>query len=342
MYILYIKFLLMKKIIWLLSLILFFGLTLAWWNISSSNVKIIDPERVPPVSTDRASYKFDEIATKAMNKQESSLLKLNCDSLKVLQNMGFTDRAAKMFSVGVEEGNFDFNFDLRNCSMRWNKRTSNTDLKSLTEQKAFEYAAVFMKNPYFKWKIFDQLDKPILLYKNSNSWPYPFMRDGMKETEYFSWIDIDPKDTWSVELEYTDFTIIYPYLINWKRVYNQYWGPAWITLNINSQWVNTINAQLLPFIGAVRKSEKLTDTQLVDLVKNWWNNPFRWSHKQITLEKPQKITVLFSLWRNNLTERYLSSGIRFWSKVKTDPYAQSSYEMILSDYKIGNNNGIVY
>lgn len=333
----------MKKFIWFLSLALFFGLTLAWWgNVTSSDSKIVDPEWVPPISTDKASYKFDEIATKAMIKQDSSLLKLNCDWLKVLQNMGFADRAAKMFSIWVEEWEFDFSFDLRNCSMRWNKRNYTPLYKSLTEKKAFEYADTFMQNPYLKWKIFDKLDKPVLLYKNSNWWAYPMMKDWMSESDYFSWINIDPSDTWNVEIEYTDFTIIFPYLINWKKVYNQYGSLAWITLNINSEGVNNVNAQLLPFIWAVRKSEKLTDTQLVDFVKNWWNNPFRWQSKQIKLDKPERITVLFSLWRNNFTERYLSSWIRFWSKIKVDPYAQSNYEMIISDYKIGNNNGIVY
>jgi hypothetical protein len=47
--------------------------------VVSSDSKIADPEWVPPISTDKASYKFDEIATKAMIKQDSSLLKLNCD-----------------------------------------------------------------------------------------------------------------------------------------------------------------------------------------------------------------------------------------------------------------------
>lgn len=333
----------MKKFIWLMSLILFFGLTFAWWwNSIYSDGKIADPERVPPVSMDRANYVFDQTATKAIMKQESSLLKLNCDGLKVLQSMWFADRAAKMFSVWVEEGEFDFSFDLRNCSMRWNKRSQNNDYRSLTEKKAFEYAENFIKNPYLKWKIFDQLDKPILLYRNSNSWPYPIMKEWMSDSEYFSGINIDTSDTWDVEIEYTDFTIIYPYLINWKRVYNQYGGFAGVTLYINSQWVSSINAQLLPFIGAIRKSEKLSETQLIDFVKNWWNNPFWWSSKTVKLDKPQKINVLFSLWRNNVTEWYLSSGIRFWSKVKTDPYAQSNYEMIISDYKIGNNNNIVY
>jgi hypothetical protein len=333
----------MKKFIWILTLALLFGLTLAWWGTAtSSSSKIVDPERVPPISNDRASYKFDETATKAMIKQDSSLLKLSCDWLKVLQNMGFADRAAKMFSVGVEEWEFDFSFDLRNCSMWWNKRNYNPLYKSLTEKKAFDYAIDFMKNPYLKGKLFDQLDKPVLLYKNSNWWGYPMMRDWNNESDYFSWINIDTNDTWSVEIEYTDFTIIYPYLINWKRVYNQYGGLAWITLNINSEWVNNVNAQLLPFIWAVRKSEKLTDQQLVDFVKNWWNNPFRWPSQQIKLDKPERITVLFSLRRNNITERYLSSWIRFGSKVKTDPYAQANYEMIMSDYKIWNNNGIVY
>jgi hypothetical protein len=77
-------------------------------------------ERIPPYYQGSKTYKFDEKAVNALNLKDSSLLKLNCDSTTVLKSLGFAGNT-KMFSVGLEEGTFDYTFDMRNCSMRGTK-----------------------------------------------------------------------------------------------------------------------------------------------------------------------------------------------------------------------------
>ncbi|MEI7919569.1 MAG: hypothetical protein WCH65_05210 [bacterium] len=76
----------------------------------------------------------------------------------------------------------------------------------------------------------------------------------------------------------------------------------------------------------------------VRILKNGGNSPFyNQTATPIKFAEPQKLLVLFSLWRDNKNYMYLSSGIGLKSDVKTDQYAQQQYTMVLSDYKIGNN-----
>jgi hypothetical protein len=131
---------------------------------------------------------------------------------------------------------------------------------------------------------------------------------------------------------------MFPYLSNGKAIYNAYGNRAGITVEVTSEWVTSTNAQLLPFKWAIRNAEKLSWDDLVLFVKRWGNSPFRGKDKEIKLDAPQRVLVMFNVWRNNTSEVYLSSGIRFWSKVKVDQRATQNYEMIISDYKIGNSN----
>ena len=72
------------------------------------------------------------------------------------------------------------------------------------------------------------------------------------------------------------------------------------------------------------------------ILNNGGNSPAYNQSAPIKFAAPQKVFVLFSLWRNNINYNYLSSGIGLKSTVKLDQYAQQPYTMILSDYKIGN------
>jgi len=94
----------------------------------------------------------------------------------------------------------------------------------------------------------------------------------------------------------------------------------------------------LPFTAARRDADKLSGDELVNFVKRGANNPFRGQAAEVQLDAPEKTLVLFNLRRNGKTELYLGSGIRFGSSVKLDQRSQQNYEMIISDYKVGNQN----
>lgn len=302
-------------------------------TISSSEEKV---DRVPPYYNGDKTYTFDEKAVKAIDLKTSSLLKLNCDSASILKALGFAGNT-KMFSVGLEEGTFDYTFDMRNCSMRGNKRNYTWTATPITEKDALAKAKAFIGSSFFKDKIYSKYGDPIVMYRNTNGGVMPYRIDAVEEKTN-SDIEIDPNDTGVLEPEFVSFSIMFPYLINGKSVYNSYGNKAGITLEVNADGVSNVNAQLLPFKWAVRTSEKLTNEDIVSYIKRGGNNPFRWNQKEIELQSPERVNVLFSVWRNNVNEMYLSSGIRLGSKVKIDQRNPQNYEMIISDYKIGNSN----
>jgi len=292
-------------------------------------------DRVAPYQGNK-TYKFDEKAVSALNFKDSTLLKLNCDTTQVLKSLWFAGNT-KMFSVWLEEWTFDYTFDMRNCSMRWSKRNYVWSNNSVTEKDALTKATAFMKNEFFKGKIFSKYWEPIVIYKNTNWWVMPYRVDAVS-AKPMSDIEIDPNDTGVLEAEFVSFSIMFPYMIDNKPVYNSYWNKAGITVEVNAEWVSSVNAQLLPFKWAVRTSEKLTNEDIVSFVKRWWNNPYRGNQAEVELQKPERVNVLFNVWRNNMNEVYLSSGIRFGSKVKIDQRNPQNYEMIISDYKLGNSS----
>lgn len=298
---------------------------------TSSSEKV---ERIPPYYQGGKTYKFDERSVNALNLKDSSLLKLNCDWAAVLKSLGFAGNT-KMFSVGLEEGIFDYTFDMRNCSMRGNKRNYVWTNNSVTEKTAIAKAKEFMRSSFFKGKIFDKYGEPIVMYKNTNGGVMPYRLE-KSDSKIMSDIEIDPTDTGILEPEFVSFSILFPYVIDGKPVYNAYGNKVWITVEVTAEWVTSVNAQLLPFKWAVRSSEKLTNEDVISFVKRGGNNPFRGNQAEIELQKPERVNVLFNVWRNNINEIYLSSGIRFGSKVRLDQRNPNNYEMIISDYKIGN------
>lgn len=323
----------------LLSLFLLSSITLAWW--STIQVEKIDPstvDRVPPIQT-TINYAFDKTWVKNILNQTSTLLQISCNSQSILKSLWFDQSNKKIFNLWLEEWNFEYNFDIRNCSLRWS-RTNNTYQynKSLTELQALDYASKFIKDPYLKDKVFYQLGKPVILAKNSNNWPYPLYKESMPSSDWnvFSWIEIDNSNEENIEPQYTSFSIMYPYLLNGKEIYEQYGNKAWITLEVSADWVMSINARLLPFKGISKKSEKLSTDDAVRILENWWNSPFRWQTKEIKFASPEKVIVLFNLRRDNKNLLFMSSGIWLKSNIRPDQRAQQPYTMILSDYKIWN------
>lgn len=337
----------MKKLL-LLSLSMFaFGflnVTLAGWStidVPVTDTKMANPQMMPPVSAPTSMYDFDQAKVKTLVGQNNSLLQVNCNVSAIMKALGFGASTQKLFSIGLEVDGYEYNFDVKNCSLWANKVNNNYNYtKSLTEQQALAFAEAYMKNAYFKDKVYAQLGKPFILYKNSNGPMYPMMRDStMTNWNKASDIEIDTDDTWDDEVlpEYISFSVMYPYLINGQEVWEQYGTRAGIQLEVTADGVMSANARLLLFKWAKRTSEKLSGDDAVRILNNGGNSPFYSpTSTAVKFAAPQKIFVLFNLWRNNKNYLYLSSGIGLKSDVKQDQYAQQPYTMVLSDYKIGN------
>ena len=311
-------------------------------TVSTSELTKMDPNRVmPPLNNGQKTYIFDQEATKKVAESKSSLIKVNCDGLQVLKDLGFTQNTSNMFSIGVSDAGFDYNFDLRNCSLWGNKIIQQPTNKSITEAQAIAIAKTFMGSKYLTQKIFSQYGAPIVIAKNNNN-PRPMYKELTtslrSDSVDLSGIVIDATDTGDVNPEYVSFSIMFPYVLNGKSIYNNYGNRAGITVEVTSDGVTSINAQLLPFKGAVRNAEKMSSDDFSSYIKKGGNNQYRGQEEKVNLGKPEQVLVLFNLRRNNITETYLSSGIKFTTSLKPDQRTQQSYEMTLSDYKIGNNN----
>jgi len=307
-------------------------------NVVTEVTKVDENRVMPPVNNGQKTYTFDQDATKKVAEAKSSLIKVNCDGLQVLKDLWFAQNTSKMYSLWVSEGDFDYNFDLRNCSLWGNKTNQQFTGKPLTEQQAIATAKAFMGSKYLTQKIFSKYGAPIVIAKNNNG-PRPMYKELSSTTSsVMDGIDIDPTDTGDVNPEYVSFSIMFPYLLNGKSIYNNYGNRAWISLEVNAEWVTSMNAQLLPFKWAARNADKMTADDFSSYIKKWGNNQYRGPEEKVNLGKPEAVLVLFTLRRNNITETYLSSGIKFSTSLKPDQRTQQPYEMTLSDYKIGNNN----
>jgi len=84
----------------------------------------------------------------------------------------------------------------------------------------------------------------------------------------------------------------------------------------------------------------MTEQESINYIKRGGNSPFRGQTKEVKLTAPERIFIYGNVWRNNANEVYLGGGIRFGSDIKPDMYAQQNYEMIISDYKLFNTNGV--
>jgi len=313
----------------------FLGFTFAWWETTIS----VDTKMMPPIENTSSQYSFDKAGVKNLVSQKSLLLQLKCNGLAILQSLGFWSAANKIFTVWLSEGDYEYTFDVRNCSLRANKVSANyNSTKSITEKEALVFADAFMKTSYIKDKIFNQVGKPIIVYKNSNGPYYPLMKaDNLSSSATLPGIEIDEDDVEDIYPEYTSYSIMYPYVINGQEVWEQYGNRAGIQLEVSSDGVMSVNARLLPFKAIRRNSEKVSGDDAVRIFENGGNSPLYGQTKEVIFKKSEKILVMFNVWRDNKTYIYLSSWIGLKSDVKVDQRAQQPYTMILSDYKIGNN-----
>lgn len=326
--------------------ILLFAITLSafWFTFVAGtiDVPVTDPKMasssiMPPQPT--SQYVFDTTAVKDLVVKNNALLQINCNVTAIMKVLGFWSSTQKLFSVGIESNGFEYTFDIKNCSL-WANKANNTYnySKSLTEQQALDFAAVFMKDSYLKDKVYYQLGTPFIMYRNSNGPMYPLMKDSTATAPSGNDIEIDTTDTdGEVAPEYISFSVMYPYMINGQEVRDQYGNKIGIQLEVTADGVMSANARLLLFKWAKRTSEKITGDDAVRILNNGGNSPAYNLSTPVKLAAPQKVFVLFSLWRNNMNYNYLSSGIGLKSNIKVDQYAQQPYTMILSDYKIGNN-----
>jgi len=313
-----------------------------------TDVKMINPEiyQQPTITYNISDEVINSISTK-----NSTLLKLECDTNKIMKSLWFNGKE-KIFSIWLEQNWYDVTYDMKSCSL-WGNKTNynyNNELKALSEEQAINFVNKFLASKMLDWKIYNKLWKPVIMYKNSNG-RYPIVAYDAKTMNAWTMnqmekqtisddIEIDDSNVEEVTKDYYSYTILVPYTISWKEIYNQYWTKNWITFEVTADWVNSFYTNMLAIKGVKKTSTVINKEQLKKIIKNWWNSPYYGMNQKdetINLSKIDKAYVLFNLWKNNTNELYLSTATKIESDVKM-PYQDENYTQIISDYVIWNTD----
>jgi hypothetical protein len=216
------------------------------------------------------NYSFDEQTVVSLLAQRSTLLKVNCNISAVLKGLGLGSSKVTITSIGLDENDMSYSFDFTNCSLRGNKKDVQWSNKDITEDRGMMTAKSFLKSSKLKNRVFNPLGDPMIIAKNTNGGITPMYRTNMMMNkgatateDNYPEIEIDENDTGNVDLTYTSFSILFPYKVNGKFVYTTQGVPAGVTVEVNANGVTSVNANLLPFKGAVRTSEKMGSGDLL-------------------------------------------------------------------------------
>lgn len=290
--------------------------------------------------TNNKTYKFDTKAVTALlSGTHTELQEITCPRDSILQTLwllGTLGANRKWTNLTYEDTvvNMFVTYDLIGCN--FNAYANNMEyqnLKPITENKALEYAKAFMENAPFKDVIKSSLGEPIIVAKYNNNGPMPYVQDA--DSKQAASNDEDYIDTPT----YTNISILFPYIINGKKVYYNYGGRAGISVEVTEKWVTSYNGQFIVLPGAWKKAKVMTPEQTIKFVKRGGNNPYYGQKRTVQLNAPERVMVIVNDWKNGKNTLYLASGTRFGSNVAWDDYNPTNlYEMIIVDYGFANPN----
>lgn len=345
--------------------------TISWLLVATllvSGSTLAGLEQIPTISADMSvekvsmpyygngnvKYKYDEKSLKSIYDKNSSLIEVSCQSEDVFKNLWVNAGSIKINNIGFSKNDLDITVDARNCSFYAGRSIWTQPAQGTTDEKALVAAQKFVDDVFGEKGIVSvpTLGKATITMRDNGGGMYP-MPMMMKESDVKSdlglaSVDLVKEDTTEkIDVQYNSITIVYPYVVGGMPVYANYGGGKMgITITIDGNGVSYVNVPLLAFKGISKTAEKNTFEWLKKFISQWGNNGYYGSNgaeATIALDMPERVLVYFNHYNpNGGTQRnFISDGIRLWSKVKQDQWAQQNYEMIISDFVIGNNNNPV-
>ena len=328
----------MKKILSLLLICIFvfwglqsFAMTLttAKRKIWPNPVLFVNPDdeiRVDPdyPADTNTFYDFDWINFDDYKKSNKpSIMKIKCNGKDILNSLGITN--SKIVSVWVLQWDFTYSYDFNNCSFRAIRTKYIQATEPLIDSDALKMANDFVIKNESLGIYKKLLGDPVITYRSNYDYAGVF-----REWKSYS------------------TTVVFPIKINWKTVYQNYWEPLWLTLEVNNKWINSINVQVLPFALIKADSTKLDFNSLLSFLKKWANSPYynyNMSEDDFTTVKGLSYENIYVF-----SQKYPLYGgapslyITSWIRIKTDKQIDNGpeqdkkdYIMIISDYQIGNS-----
>ena len=311
---------------------------------------------MPYYGNSNIKYQYDQKTLKTLHDKDSSLIEVSCQSDDIFKNLWMNAGSIKINNISFSKNDLDIMVDAKNCSFYANRSVWIQPTQWTNDEKALVAAKKFVDDVFGEKGIVSvpTLWKPyILMRDNGGMYPMPMMikESDVKAGSALSWVTLikDDKDDKKekIDVQYNSITIIYPYVIGDSAIYNNNgWGKMGIMITIDGNGVNSVNVPLLAFKGISKTAEKNTFEWLKKFISVWGNNAYygsNWTETTIKLDTPERVLVYFNYYTPNASapRNFISDGIRLWSSVRQDMYAQQNYEMIISDFIIGNNSNPV-
>lgn len=301
---------------------------------------------MPYYGNSSVKYSYDAEALKAIYDKKSSLIEVVCQSDEVFKNLGINAWSIKINNIGFSKNDLDITVDAKNCSFYANRTNRSQNNNGTTDEKALAAAQKFVDDVFGeKWIVsLPTLGKPVITWRD-NGGAYPMMKDSVMDTaeSWLSGVILMSGSDEKIEVQYNNITIIYPYLVGATAVYSNYGGGKMgVSVTVDGNGISSVNVPLLAFKGIAKTAEEVTFDGLKNFIAQGGNNPYYGNNGNATtvkLQAPEHVLVYFDYYNNNSYPRkFLSDGIRLGSKIKQDQRSQTNYEMIISDFIIGNNN----
>lgn len=314
-----------------------------WGNTSPRPTVSTDEEqdRVDPYGPIYSNIKYSFDKSKVTSYYETNIPKmyrLKCDKSAILNKLWFSNE--NIFSLWLNEWNYQVSYDLNNCSA-WMYTTQQPDMVAYEEKTVS--AEYIMPYPY---PTLDPIDEKTAISQAkqfiSNNKVFDLIEKNLWDpiVRYRSYMD-DSKT------QLSNISILFPLIIDGKSVYYQYGDMAGISVEVNSNWVASANLSILSIILSRANSVVNGTDDIISMIQRWWNNMYYgdgMTNKETTvnLNNPEKVWLIVQRWNNysSVPATYLVSGIKMRSD-KSSYTDWPTYEMVISDYKIWNNNNYV-
>lgn len=304
--------------------------------------KIAAPDAMP-IYNAKKTYIFDKkVASKVFADKTASLQEITCPSdvlLKQAWLLGVGGRKWTNVTYEDTDNKLNVSFDMVNCN--FSAYTTNTTdyatLKPISVERALAKAKEFINTSFIKDVAGSMIGDPIVSNQYNYGTPMPLDASISARSEAApvapDYIDKD---------EFTNVTILFPYVIDGKKVYSNYGGRLWITIDVTEKWVTSYYGQLLKVPGVQKDAKPMTQIQFINYVKKGWNNPYWGDKSTVKLWTPERVYTLVQDWRNNKSTTYIASATLFPTTMLTDIYSQQNYELLVTDFRFANGNLINY
>lgn len=295
-----------------------------------------EEDRVDPYGPIYGSVKYVFDKDKVISYYKTNIPKmyrLRCNKTAILKMLGFDN--SKIFSIGLNEWEYQVSYDLNSCNVWMNWIGSgvestndlsvsakylpypNPNTNPIDEKLSMEKAKKFLSEN----KVFDIIEKNL-------------------GTPFIKWRGYTDETNKQVGI----ISVFFPFIINDRPVYYQYGEQAWVSIDVNSNGVSNANINILSIILSRASSVINPSDDIINMIERWGNNMFYPASPsnnefKVNLSSPIKIWVLVQRYNgvSPIPSSYLVSGIKMTSDQKTYK-GGPDYEMTISDYKLGNNN----